>query len=180
MIQKVPRIMYQSRRALMFKVPSKSEPGTTHITEFRPNGSRHCRCPGVGWFKKKGQDLVKYCRHQKMTTIFKSTDDPWEELQQAMKTVKDKEKMLAVALNHVKCQSPENYDEEAVHCKGCELYPVTCNIHKIKINHRGKLPLVWKLQYYVYHGRRQAATKVLMKIMKNVRRMRKSKSEEQN
>jgi len=173
MLMKVPKLIYQSKRALMLEVPSKSEPGMTHITEFKPDGSRDCRCPGVYWFKKRGQDLVKYCRHQKMSTIFKSTDEPWSELKQAMTTAKDKNRMLAVALNHIKCQVPDHYQEDRVHCTGCPLYPVTCNIHKITINHHGRLPLVWKIQSKVYNGKRTDTIKILGKILKNVRKIHK-------
>jgi ferredoxin len=100
-----------------------------------------------------------------MTTIrLELVKNPGDLLNIAIEMIRDKRRAPYVALAQLRCQFPENYNHMKVHCHGCGLYPRVCNIHKIKINHRGKLPLVWRLQTAIYNGRRKDAEKLLIKI----------------
>ena len=168
-MQKVPRIVSQSERYLQLAVPSKSRPGEVQIVEYKPNGDRECSCPGAYWFREKGQDLYKSCRHQNMTTIrnmYSHTRQPGLfdniRLMAASKKVP-----LYTIWAMMGCAYPKHRNETGIHCNDCPLYPKVCNIHKIKTGRgpRARLPLIWKLQEACYNNKRAEARKIINKII---------------
>ena len=165
---KVAEIKYQSRHALMYRVPSKSKPGETHIVEYGPGTKKSCTCPGVEWFERRGIEHMKLCRHQRMSTI--ELADPPSQSQQmyhmARELVRDKSADLCTVWGNIKCLKPEHYDEYAIHCEGCRLYPEICNIHRIRYGRRHrKVPLIWRLQTALYRRERKKARRLLHQIV---------------
>ena len=164
---RVARIHYQSKHMVMYKVPSESNPGTTHLVEYGPGDKRSCSCIGAEWLEKKGIAHMKLDRHQRMTTI-QLAEPPSQGqslYQQATKIIKTRACDLAAAWGHIRCTQPVHYDEFAIHCEGCPLYPVVCNIHKITYGPRKKKqPLIWKLQKAIYNGRRKESREILNQI----------------
>jgi hypothetical protein len=155
---------------VMYLVPSDSQPGTTHLVEYGPGDKRSCSCIGAEWLEKKGVAHMKLDRHQRMTTIERA--DPESQGQsmfhQARELLKEKSISLEAVWGHIKCMHPEFYDEYNIHCGGCPLYPVKCNIHKITYDARKKKqPLVWKLQMALYNGRRKEAKRIMKEMVKS-------------
>jgi hypothetical protein len=172
---KVPHITYQSDTVLMYRVPSKSRPGESQITEYGPGQKRDCTCEGTQWFKVRQQDHMKMCRHQKMTTIAPREGCVAmleQTLNSAIKLCKSKEIGLEMVWASMgECSEPTRWDEYAIECRGCPMYERNiCNIHKIqRKDKRNRLPLLWKLQGAVYRGKRKQALKILLKIKKEIR-----------
>jgi hypothetical protein len=172
---KVPQIHYQSENILIYKVPSKSRPGTTQITEYGPGQKRDCTCEGTEWFKVRQQGHMKMCRHQKMTTIAprEGCVAVFEEvLNRSIRLCRTKNSTLDFVWPYMQdCSEPTRWDEYTIECKGCPMYERNiCNIHKIKRkDRRNRLPLLWKLQGAVYRGKREQALKILLKIKKEIR-----------
>lgn len=175
-MQKVPRIISQSERYLLLMVPSKSNPGLLRHVEYKPNGDRECSCPGAYWFKEKGQDLYKSCRHQKMTTTKKAfgwtkhwPDEGFHDIKEA---IKNKEIQIYVTWGLTFCRYPDHRNEDGTHCNSCPLYPKVCNIRKIKTGRgpRARLPLIWRLQGACYNNKRAEARKLINRIIAAIRK----------
>lgn len=172
-MQRVPIIVSQSDRYLQLEVPSKSEPGLTRVVEYKPNGDRECSCPGAYWFREKGQDLYKLCRHQKMTTINEQVHNwPYDRFCEMREMVRTKRVPLYVIWGNHTCMNAENRNDNGIHCTGCPLYPKVCNIHKIKYGNgpRARLPLIWKLQTACYNNERTRARKLINAIILALRK----------
>lgn len=172
MTQRVPQIVSQSKLYLQLKVPSKSKPNSTRTIEYKPSGDSVCDCPGDYWFKVRGLEYDKMCRHHRMTTIEEAQGDPKVFLDEAWRLVNDRSKALYAVLAYMKCMQPEHRSNR-IHCEGCPLYPITCNIHKITYKYKGrnKSPLIWRLQTAIYNGRRKDARLLLTQIRARIRRI---------
>ncbi len=173
-MNRVPIIVSQSERYLQYAVPSKSKPGTYRTVEYKPNGDRECSCPGTYWFREKGQDLYKLCRHQKMTTMQSSHKYgiPYTMLEHAKRLIKKKGVALFAAWGNVQCLIPQHYKDNETHCMKCPLYPEVCNIHKIRYGRgpRARLPLIWRLQTACYNNKRAKARKIINQIINIIKK----------
>lgn len=164
---KAPQIISQRPNILFLRVPSRSKPKETRIVKYESGVRGLCDCPGDYWFKVKGEEDVKMCRHHKMTTIRKALGDPMGLLIKAMAYARDRGTKLCVAWGHVFCQFPEHRNDKEIHCTSCPLYPETCNIHPI-MHGRNRKPEIWKLQTAIYNDRRKDAQKIIKKILREV------------
>jgi hypothetical protein len=173
-MNRVPIIISQSERYLQLAVPSKSKPGTYRTVEYKPNGDKDCSCPGVHWFKVKGQDLYKLCRHQKMTTIPPTHEYgiPRQMLNHAKRLIKNKKAALYAAWGNVQCQYYQYYKDDETHCMKCPLYPEVCNIHKIMYGRgpQARLPLIWRLQTACYNNKRREAQRIINQIINYIKK----------
>lgn len=173
-MKRVPIIQSQSERYLMLLVPSKSRPGVLQVVQYKPNGDRECSCPGAYWFKEKGQDLYKSCRHQKMTTIKYETIDALALMCGTKLMFRHKKIPLYVIWGQINCSFSEHRNEDGIHCNSCPLYPAVCNIRKIKTGRgpRARLPLIWRLQTACYGHERTLARKLINKIIAAIRKVK--------
>ena len=164
----VPHVKELDRNYLQLTAPSR-EKGKVYKVTFFPSGKRHCECLGHYWFMK-GKGYDKFCRHCKMSTIFKSVSgDIFGEFRNALKILGNKKTDMPVAWSFVHCQFPEHYVEGTVHCQRCSLDPDVCNIHPIKYGPRIlRKPLIWKLQTAILNGRRKESKRIIRKIIKTI------------
>lgn len=161
----VAQIVQQTSNTLVLRVPSESTPSSPRTLTFYPSGKHHCDCPGHEWkVMRKTYTLPnhkKWCRHHTLNTL------PLLEFLEARTLHYIRRGYIKAAWPLIGCQLPEHYNEEAIYCQDCPLYPSICNIHPIhygrQLNHK---PLVWKLQTAIFAHERKRA----LRLFKTLRR----------